>query len=180
MTSGRHLSIEALVGVVAPEVILDAIETSQRLATLGIPHALVGGLAVGLHGHPRATKDVDFLVGEEAFETTDPILTFRRELAEVVRIGEIDLLAVPPNRRELRARLQVPESGELPVISVEALILMKLDAGRPQDIADIHHLLDQGANVASIGQFIAAHAPDAVDQLASILDEREQRKDREQ
>jgi hypothetical protein len=27
---------------------------------LGVPHALIGGLAVGLHGHPRATKDVDF------------------------------------------------------------------------------------------------------------------------
>ena len=29
---------------------------------------LVGGLAVGAHGWPRATKDVDFLVDESAFE----------------------------------------------------------------------------------------------------------------
>jgi hypothetical protein len=56
--------------VVAPNVIDDAIEMGQLLAGLGIPHALVGGLAVGLNGHPRATKDVDYLVGREAFEIT--------------------------------------------------------------------------------------------------------------
>ena len=55
-------SIEELAEVVAPSVLLDAIDTSRRLTALGVPHALIGGLAVGLHGHPRATKDVDFLV----------------------------------------------------------------------------------------------------------------------
>ena len=35
-------------------------------AALGVPFALVGGLAAGAHGRPRFTKDVDFLVGDEA------------------------------------------------------------------------------------------------------------------
>jgi len=53
-------------GVVAP-CILDAMRiASEHLTKVGIRHALVGGLAVGAHGHPRAIKDVEFLVGEEA------------------------------------------------------------------------------------------------------------------
>jgi hypothetical protein len=50
---------EALADAVAPKVLLDAVDASRRLSELGVPHALIGGLAVGVHGHPRATKDVD-------------------------------------------------------------------------------------------------------------------------
>ena len=54
-------------GVVAPRI-LDALRVaSEQLTKIGVRHALVGGLAVGAHGYPRATKNVDFLVGEEAF-----------------------------------------------------------------------------------------------------------------
>jgi len=173
VSKSRILNIEELVGIVAPEVILDAVETSRKLTALRVPHALVGGLAVGLHGHPRATKDVDFLVGEEAFDTIQPILTYRNELAEVVRMGEVDLLAVPPDRQVLGAGLSIPGSGEIPVVGVAELILMKLDAGRAQDLADIHHLLDQGANVDQVGQFLATHAPDVVDRFARLLDDRD-------
>ena len=65
--------IEILVGVVAPEILISAVETSKRLSDLGIPHSLIGGLAVGFHGHPRATKDVDYLVGNEAFQSLEPV-----------------------------------------------------------------------------------------------------------
>jgi hypothetical protein len=61
-------NLATLEGVVAPRV-LDAMRSaSVELARLGVRHALVGGLAVGAYGYPRATKDVDFLVGDEAFE----------------------------------------------------------------------------------------------------------------
>jgi hypothetical protein len=40
---------------------------SATLSELGVRHALVGGLAVGAWGYPRNTRDIDFLVGEEAF-----------------------------------------------------------------------------------------------------------------
>jgi hypothetical protein len=43
-------------GVVAPRI-LDAMRTaSGRLQELGVRHALVGALAAGAHGYPRATK----------------------------------------------------------------------------------------------------------------------------
>ena len=112
------MSWEALAAAVAPRVLTDAIDMSERLRDLGVPHALVGGLAVGLHGHPRATKDVDFIVGEAAFATTKPLLTFRTELAGKVRWGVIDLLAALPDDPLLAAALQEPAEGEVPVVSI--------------------------------------------------------------
>jgi hypothetical protein len=54
--------------VVAPKV-LDAMRlASNALSALGVRHVVVGGLAVGANGNPRATRVVDFLVGDEAFE----------------------------------------------------------------------------------------------------------------
>ena len=39
---------------------------------------VVGGLAIGANGFPRATRDVDFLVGAEAFEHhADGLVTLR-------------------------------------------------------------------------------------------------------
>ena len=53
-----------LEGVVAREV-LDAMRiASLALKRAGVRHVVVGGLAVGANGFPRATRDVDFLVGE--------------------------------------------------------------------------------------------------------------------
>ena len=57
-----------LEGTVSDKVLSAMRVASAQLSKLGVRHWLVGGLAVGAHGHPRATKDVDFLVGDEAFE----------------------------------------------------------------------------------------------------------------
>lgn len=57
-----------LQGVVAPEV-LDAMRVAAAaLRRAGVRHVVAGGLAVGAHGFPRATKAVDFLVGESRAE----------------------------------------------------------------------------------------------------------------
>jgi hypothetical protein len=61
-------ALDGLRGVVHPDILERTEQISRTLTALGIPHALIGGLAVGVYGHPRATKDVDFLVGTEAFE----------------------------------------------------------------------------------------------------------------
>ena len=105
--TGDH-PLRSLDGVVSADILATAEEVSRRLTALGVPHALVGGLAVGVHGHPRATRDVDFLVGTEAFASTVPLLVYRDELSEVVRIGVVDLLAVPTNRPDLVLALALP------------------------------------------------------------------------
>ena len=49
-----------LVDVVAPKV-LEALKlASEALALANVRHVVVGGLAVGANGYPRATRSVDF------------------------------------------------------------------------------------------------------------------------
>ncbi|MCB9665109.1 MAG: hypothetical protein H6732_13425 [Alphaproteobacteria bacterium] len=159
---------EELAAVVAPRVLDDARRVSAALTRLGIPHALVGGLAVGLHGHPRATKDVDFLVGEGAFRTTVPLLTFREELAGVVQWGVVDLIAALPGDPVLLRDLALEGPGRIPVVSVEVLVVMKLRASRSQDVADVEALVRAGADVAAILAFLRQHEPEHIPAFSRI------------
>lgn len=145
--------------VVARKVLDDARRVSAKLTELEVPHALVGGLAVGLYGHPRATKDVDFLVGTEAFRTTNPLLVFREELTGVVQWGMIDLIAALPEDPLLAGEVTEGEVGFIPVVSLEVLMLMKLRAGRTQDLADIEALVRAGADIAGVLHFLREHEP---------------------
>ncbi|MCB9690220.1 MAG: hypothetical protein H6736_00245, partial [Alphaproteobacteria bacterium] len=151
---------EELERVVAPRVLEDALRVSGALSDLGVPHALVGGLAVGLHGHPRATKDVDFLVGVEAFVQTAPLLVFRDELAGVVRWGVIDLIAA--DNPVLRGELAIGRPGSVPVVGIEVLVLMKLRASRPQDLADVDALVRAGIDLAAVLDVLRTHEPEHV------------------
>ena len=58
--------LQELEAAVSPRVIEDAIEVGELLAELQVPHALVGGLAVGLNGFPRATKHFATRAAEDA------------------------------------------------------------------------------------------------------------------
>jgi len=61
----------------APRAVLRvARRVSRMLTTQQIPHALVGGLAVGFYGFNRMTTNVDFVVplsSKRAFEQLGPI-----------------------------------------------------------------------------------------------------------
>jgi deoxycytidylate deaminase len=48
-----------LIDVVAPKVLEALRLASEALTTARVRHVVVGGLAVGVNGYPRATKDVD-------------------------------------------------------------------------------------------------------------------------
>jgi hypothetical protein len=127
-----------------------------------VPHALCGGFAVAVHGVPRATKDIDFLVPEHDVAQAEKTLKSigftlsagpipfgtgtpkERRIHRVTKVerGEhltIDLLAVTDVFTDVwRSRLEVAWEGRvLFVVSREGLIAMKRLAGRPQDIADI-------------------------------------------
>ncbi len=165
---------EALSEVVAANILLDAITTSRRLTELGVPHTLIGALAVGMHGHPRTRKDVDFLVGPEAFESTSPLLAYRSEPSDVVRIGVIDLLSVPPEYPSLAEHLLEVEPGTVPIIPVDALILLKLHANRPQDRADVAALLKSGGNAAKVTDYLRDIAPALATRFAELASDDEE------
>jgi len=162
--------LDALGAVVAPDVLEDAIEIGDLLARLGVPHVLVGGLAVGLNGFPRATKDVDYLVGPEAFESVSPLLVYRPELKNRITMGVVDLLAVPDAFPCLADQLAVGEVGEVRVIAPEALVLMKLSANRPQDRADVARLLEAGVDEGVVAAYLAENGPDLLDRFAELVD----------
>ena len=106
----------------------------QALGDRGIEYALVGAIALAVHGAPRATTDIDLLVRRESLEA---ILEQTRERGFLFE-------ALPmrfPDGIEIRRVSKIIE-GETWVISRAALIRMKTWAGREQDIADIRRLED--------------------------------------
>jgi hypothetical protein len=129
-------------GLVHPSFLDAAQETSRILGRLGVRHALIGGLAVGAYGYPRATKDVDFVVGLEAFATIEPILTFKSGIPLEVKGVAVDVLA--------DSGVQDPKGVrtlEVPVISLATLTYLKLKAFRLQDQTDLVALLRGGGNL---------------------------------
>jgi hypothetical protein len=137
----------------------------------GIEYALCGGLAVAIHGHPRATMDIDLLVrGEQVtlamttarqigFDIPARKMVFGlgagtpREMQRVSKLDpetsalmSLDLLVVGPGYEEVWAgRTRLGWRGrDLSIVSRDGLAIMKRLAGRPQDLADLAAL--EGTN----------------------------------
>ncbi len=135
----------------------------SELDAANVEYALVGGLAVAVWGAPRATKDIDLLVRADSLKRALDAVAKRRftlaaapmkfrdgmQLQRVSRVegGEIltvDFIIVDDNLEsawQSRAKLDTVD-GPTWVISREALIQMKVAAGRPIDAADIEKLKD--------------------------------------
>ena len=152
-------------GVVAPEILSAAELASRKLREANIPHALAGGLAVGAHGYPRTTADVDFLVGDEAFEKhAGGLVTLK---LPIIAIGKvlIDFVSIDETKnegRQLRPAVEnPPESAGVPIVPLPALVYMKLKAGRQKDVADLVELLKRGMiDLEEIDRHLAEYAPD--------------------
>lgn len=140
--------LDAALKCVGPNVKQAFEKSHERLAEMGIPHALVGGLAVGSHGHQYATTDVDWLVPDSAFEG-GLVVTFRPGMPIRVDDVAVDYLVPdgPANvMTEMREALAASEASldHVIVASEELLVWMKLKAGRPKDIVHVTELLRAG------------------------------------
>src|SRR5262249_34174056 len=134
-----------LVGVVASNVLDAWRAASDALARAGVRHVVVGGLAVGANGHPRATKDVDFLVGEEAFKHhSGGLVTMNPAIPIEVNGVAIDYLSPRPDEGHLAEALAAPPGT---FIDVARLVYMKLRASRFQDRADVAGLVKRGLDI---------------------------------
>lgn len=121
-------------------------EASAALTRAGVRHALCGGVAVSCYADPRATKDVDFLVGEEAFVHHGALVTMNPAVPTRVGAVPVDTVPLVPKLTALEAGLaDAPRSDGIPVVTPEALVAMKLVAGRLRDQADVQQLLASGA-----------------------------------
>lgn len=143
------------------EAVVDA------LAREGIEYALCGGIALGLHGHPRATIDIDLLVRGEhlanamrvagglGFDIPARKTVFglrsgqRREMHRISKLDpdsndliSLDLLVVNQELEDVwvgRIELTVGQH-QMTVVSRAGLATMKRIAGRRQDLADLAKL----------------------------------------
>lgn len=154
-----------------PEPPLDAERILRALAEQEVDYVLIGGLAVQTHGHVRTTNDADVIPapdpnnlerlaaalrslgarvlnpGEEDTEVTAKMLPRAAIWQFVTRDGGIDVMHEVPGGRpfsELSERALRIRLGdiEVPVVSLDDLIQMKLARGRPVDIADVAALTE--------------------------------------
>lgn len=135
-------------------VLETAREVSRLMAEAGIAGAVIGGVAVVLHGYVRTTTDVDILVDPPLERMRDVLaahgFVYDNERREFVKNG-IPVHLVRPADAAV-ARRGEPESIDgVTAVSLSDLIEMKLRSGstnplRAIDLADViglmrHHRL---------------------------------------
>lgn len=146
----------------APLLSSDFREFLRLLNAHGVDYLLVGGYAVGVHGYPRATVDLDIWVNATAanadrvlaavrafgFEAPNLVPQLFVDALSIVRFG------VPPFRIEVMTTIDgvdfVPcrsrapvcdlDGVPVPVIALDDLKTNKRAAGRNKDLADLDNL----------------------------------------
>ena len=156
-------------------------EVLARLGTIfeerRLSYALMGGLAVAAWGAPRATEDIDVLADvtpspelEASLRTAGFETEWRRGTPDdpvplLLRLRspsgpEIDVVcATRVWEREMLARsirIQIAGRLEIPVIALEDLIVLKLMAGGPHDLADVVDLLGRVESLPDLEKRAAA------------------------
>jgi hypothetical protein len=144
----------------------------EAVGELGVPAAVIDGLALTAWRHPRNTRDVDILIGFPATTDTDTVLRAMQAhgfrplrfpvLVDVGTARFFQLLYTPPGTFvDIKIDLQLAESDyqqtaldrrrtfewpeyalKVQAITCEDLILHKLAAGRLIDRADVVRLID--------------------------------------
>lgn len=127
-----------------------------------VRYLIVGGYAVGFHGYPRYTKDLDVWI-EISNENAENVVKalnqfgfdsvgFRAE--DFINPDELTQLGYPPNRIDIITscegvdfsvcyanKMQIEIDGlKVDFIDYENLLKNKQAVGRPQDLADVSNL----------------------------------------
>ena len=147
-----------------------------------IPWAVAGGVATRAYMPERATKDLDILVRHDDGDEV-------RERLEAAGYKFVTPLAVPgflvrsPEGVEIDvilgdyvwldealAHIRRDPAG-LPVLDLPYLVIMKIDASRVQDTADLSRMLGLASDetLEHVRAVVARHVPDAVDDLESLI-----------
>jgi hypothetical protein len=137
--------------------------TVRRLADASSPTALIGGVALAVHGITRYTQDADLLSADgrvlaDAFwevlrkegarvevrrgDDDDPLRGVVRLTADGERPVDVVVGRSAWHEQVLSRRRILRVAGEdLPVVDPADLVLLKLEAGGPQDLLDVRLLL---------------------------------------
>jgi hypothetical protein len=134
----------------APRAVLRvAKKVSAFLTSNHTPHALAGGMAVGIYGFNRMTRDVDFVVSESArkvIEQLGPTTVISGHLDGVsVKVDGVDVDFLFVSKTVHQGDLSsVKQFSGIPVIGIDPLVAMKMGAGRHKDTLDVVELLKLG------------------------------------
>lgn len=138
-----------------------------------LKYAVVGGYALALHGLVRATMDVDFVLslkqadfefaekalGSVGLQSRLPIraqdiIKMRKEYIENRNLiawsfvdyknpsRQVDIL-ITKDLKDLKTERLSVSGRKITVVSLEDLLKMKIEAGRPQDLIDIKNIKEK-------------------------------------
>jgi hypothetical protein len=158
MKSLRNLTDSAL----NPHVLVALREISRRLTEATVRHAVIGGLAVGVYGWPRATRDVDLLLGDEAWDRARTgELRPRVPLPEQIDGVAIDYLPLDVAGQFLESAVDRPlMSDGIPIAPPEVVVCTKLLRMAMRDQADIVEIVKAGLiDRDPIRRYLEEHTP---------------------
>jgi hypothetical protein len=126
---------------------------------------VIGGYAVGYHGYPRATGDMDIWIAineKNALKMVEALKAFGFDLPEIkkelfLKKEKVIRMGIPPMRLEILTSIDgvrfdtcfknrvIADFGDFKVnfISKGDLLINKRSSGRPQDLVDFEKLLNQ-------------------------------------
>jgi hypothetical protein len=161
------------------------LDVYQYCIERGVHVALIGAAAMSIHGVARATSDNDFMttdrtvlaqpfwedLGNAAVDVRKG--DFDDPIAGVVRIkrkGDTPLDVVVGRYKVqtaivARGDLHTVGDGEVTVVNAVDLILLKLFAGGPADMWDIHKLLESDSSLAAQVEPHISSLPEDAQQL---------------
>ncbi|HEY2369937.1 MAG TPA: hypothetical protein VGH87_26235 [Polyangiaceae bacterium] len=164
MIAGRRRNLTELEATaINPAVIAALREASRRLTAQGVRHLVIGALAVGAHGWPRATRDVDLLVAPEAWDT----------LVDSIGGVDIDYLPVDVAGDFLLASFAAPfVSEDVPIAPMEVVIITKLLRLAMRDQADVVELVKAGVvDLDAVRAYLDTNAPMLTSRFDALVEQ---------
>ncbi len=148
----------------------------------GIPWAVVGAVATRAYMPERATQDLDILVAAADHDN----VTVRLERAGFLPVQQLTIGGMTWRSPEgmlvdvieshapwvadaLRSLTQDPQG--LPILDLPYLVLMKVEAGRAQDLADAARMLGAASEACcqATREIIRRWLPEALEDLESLI-----------
>jgi hypothetical protein len=145
-------------------------EVVDALDKYKVKHAIIGGYAMALHGHVRATLDVDLVLSlrqadfqsaeialkeinlqsrlpvraQEVFQMREEYIANRNlkawSFVDYANPSRQVDILITKDLRDLTVQKIAVAGRKISVISIKDLIALKTEAGRPQDLVDIDKL----------------------------------------
>ncbi|MCP4763914.1 MAG: hypothetical protein GY870_19235 [archaeon] len=134
-------------------------EMLEYLLEEEVKFILVGAYALGVHGYPRATGDIDIWVKSEienSIKIYSALTKFGAPISKIkedefCQVGTVFQIGVAPRRIDIITTLDGVEFDEadrdkiivkvenmnIPVLSIEMLIKNKMSTGREKDLLDV-------------------------------------------